>query len=282
MTRRWPIPVRWDRTFHLVGDLHHGGGVWNTRRKDVMREDIERVTFPQALARIQVGDFVNNGFPAEDTEGFAYMDSLSKSPVDYLVIGNHDFLERTRLQAAAAWGLGPGYYEVDFGFVRMLVLSPEQGGVLPAEQFAWMDDRLLAADPQPCFIVCHWPMFETVAMGDITKEFTTTESPFYMKGDAEIRAILTARPNAKAWISGHTHTSPGEDTLIVSETLAGRNFHHINCSAPAYVGRTSEPFDPLTTLPMTWLDDRIEVRFRNHGGVCYDGNLGVRVRTLTL
>lgn len=282
MTRPWPAPTDTERTFHVVGDTHHGGGVaWGERRQGVFFDDISRPTVPEVEHRFQVGDFVNAGLPDEDAEALAYFAALPKAEQLWIAVGNHDMPQgvRTADEAAAAWGMPGQSYSVDMGFARALVICPALGGIIPADQLAWLGTEA-AGTEQNCFVMSHWPMHNTVAIGDNTKEFTSLETAFYAKEDTDIRAALASHPNIKAWISGHTHTTPTETSLIVSETLNGRAFHHINASSVAYVGRVAEPYDFITSFYLTWLSDRIEVRFRNHGGVVWDGNSGSRLRTL--
>ena len=69
---------------------------------------------------------------------------------------------------------------------------------------AFLDDQL-AQGPDDCWIACHWPLFHTV-MGDPRIHFTSAMEGFHAKPDRDIRAILARHPNARLWVSGHTHS----------------------------------------------------------------------------
>jgi hypothetical protein len=66
-------------------------------------------------------------------------------------------------------------------------------------------DRELERGPKNCWIACHCPLFRSV-MGDSRRHFTSAMSAFYAKPDDRIRALLSEHPNARLWLSGHTHS----------------------------------------------------------------------------
>src|SRR5690606_1491824 len=97
---------------------------------------------------------------------------------------------------------------------------------------------------------------------------------YYMRGELaasmsveddkapDMWAVVEDHPNAKAWISGHTHANRFAVDLCKPATVAGRGFVHVNLPAPE--GPTRTAFDPLVTGFITVWDDRMEVRYRDH------------------
>ena len=88
---------------------------------------------------------------------------------------------------------------------------------------------------------------------------------FYAKPDERIRALLAARPNARLWPSGHTHSPLSAPGLIKRVRLAPkRSIVAINGSALVGVGKRRDPRDPLCSLFLTQRVGRIELRCRDH------------------
>ena len=88
---------------------------------------------------------------------------------------------------------------------------------------------------------------------------------FHAKPDGQIRALLARHPNAKAWLSGHTHSPLGAPGLITRARFpGGRSIVSINLSAIVGVGKKREPEDPICSLYLTHHPGTIEIRFRDH------------------
>ena len=104
---------------------------------------------------------------------------------------------------------------------------------------------------------------------------------FHAKPDAQIRALLARNPNAKAWISGHTHSPLEAPGLITRAKLpGGRTIVSMNLSAIAGVGKVREQQDPICSLYLTHLPGKIEIRFRDHGARKWKTVRGNRVQTV--
>ena len=154
---------------------------------------------------------------------------------------------------------------------------------LNATTRTWLNDQLASAG-KPCFIICHEPLANTV-VGNTTGAgavWSSAEASFHIHPDTEIRAILNAQPNAKAWISGHTHSPVDTPGFIKSESVGTRSVIAINCASTDYVGRTREWYDPIITLFMTYTGSALEIRFRNHGAGIWDTLGGSRVVTMPI
>jgi 3',5'-cyclic AMP phosphodiesterase CpdA len=288
MARPWPWPSKKQRwqTLHLIGDLHAGinqipAGI-NELKRAIVLADVKKL--PRPLARVQVGDITESGVTVQDQAAIAWMKGLG-GPW-YTALGNHDIMNDTRTTAQwlKVYGLASKSYTVDLGFAKLIFVGHDGGYTLPltlnATTLTWLTDQLASAG-KPCFIVNHAPLANTV-LGDITKVFSSAETYFKAEPDADIRAVLNAQPNAKAWISGHTHSPIDTPGFIKSESVGTRSIISINCSALLSIGRTVEPSDPLITLYMTYTGSALEIRFRNHGAGIWDAIGGSRVVTMPI
>lgn len=265
--------MRTANTLHLIGDLH--AGAISQSRRDSALADL--LTVPAPAAYVQVGDLTEGALEAQDAIARAWLDSL---PAPWFAaVGNHDLLAvRSGDAAAAAWGRTRNQ-SVDLGFAQLIILGPAAmpGGdnttiVLEQATLDFLDDELMANAAKPCLIVCHAPLYNTVGQNG---EFQSSLAPWFVVAqdianatngvrDQPIRDILAAHDNAKAWISGHTHNPITSPKLVMGVRCGTHTIAAINASALYYTGTTVESADPLNSLLMTLLDDRIEVRFRDH------------------
>jgi hypothetical protein len=286
MPRSWPSPPARFPTLQLIGDVHAGVNVLppgtHERKRAIITADVQKL--PKPLARIQVGDITDIGTTGEDQGARSWMYGLGGKW--YTALGNHDlWLDvRTSAQWAKAYGLVSKDYTVDFGAFRLIFVGQDGGYAAPftlnATTRTWLTNELANAGKH-CLIVSHVPLANTV-VGDVAKVWSSAEASFQINPDADIRAILNAQPNAKAWISGHTHSPIDTSGFIKSESVGTRSIISINCSALLYTGRTIEWYDPLITLFLTHTGSNLEIRFRNHGAGIWDALDGSRVVTMPI
>ena len=77
---------------------------------------------------------------------------------------------------------------------------------------------------------------------------------------------MAEQPNARAWLSGHTHSPLGAPGLVSRVRLGrGRSILAVNLSALVGVGKRRDPTDPLRSVYLTQRPGGMEVRFRDHG-----------------
>jgi hypothetical protein len=256
----------WSRTIHGIGDLHAGG--IKRPRVAALLDDV--ATLPKPALHLQVGDSTERGLPEEDVLALRWLGRLPSRA--YTILGNHDIMHNRR--SAMAWAREYGYkshnYVVDLPFLRIIVVSPdrdhpkERAGMLSERTLQWMEQRLKRADGRDCWIACHWPLYKTV-MGDSRKLYTSAMQSFYAKPNGKIRSLLARNRNAKAWLSGHTHSPLNAPHLITRAKLPReRTIVAINLSAIVGVGKVREPRDPICSVYLTHLPGKIEVRFRDH------------------
>jgi 3',5'-cyclic AMP phosphodiesterase CpdA len=255
----------WERTVHCIGDLH-AGAITGVRMAALSR-DIDRLGTP--ALHLQIGDVTERGTEAQDQLALRFLEGLPGPWVTAL--GNHDILRNGR--TAAAWARAYGQpshnFSVDLDFARLILIGPgrsepgRRAGRLSSATLAFLD-RELAQGPEDCWIACHWPLFRTV-MGDPRLHYTSAMAAFHAKPDERIRELLARHPNARVWLSGHTHSPLSAPGLIKRVRLAGgHTIVAINTSALVGVGKRRNPRAPLCSLFLTQRQDGLEVRCRDH------------------
>ena len=279
-----PAPAPdWERTVHLLGDLH--AGAITDVRLDAVSRDLDRLGTP--ALHLQVGDATEDGTRAQDELALGFLDRLRAPWIT--VLGNHDVLRNRR--SAAAWARAYGQesqnFSVDLDFVRVIAVGPnrtepgKRAGHLSRATLAFLE-RELEDGPEHCWIACHWPLFRTV-MGDPRLHFTSAMAAFYAKPVDDIRELLGRHRNARLWLSGHTHSPLSAPGLIKRVRLGrGRTLGAINASALVGVGKRRNPRAPLCSLYLTRKRDHIEVRARDHRAGAWRNIGGRRVVELRL
>ena len=259
--------IDWSRTVHGLGDLHAGG--IPRARVATMLEDVAKL--PTPAVHLQIGDATEHGRKAEDVMAQRWLGRLPGR--SETILGNHDFLHNKR--TPAQWAKAYGYRSKNFTihlppWLNIIAVGPdrelaaERSGKLTKATLAFLERELSAAGGRDCWVACHWPLFRTV-LGDPKKLFTSESTGFHAQPDAQIRALLARHKNAKAWLSGHTHSPLRAPGLVTRAALpGGRSILAVNLSAVVAVGRTREPSDPIRSLYLTRRPGQIDIRFRDH------------------
>jgi 3',5'-cyclic AMP phosphodiesterase CpdA len=259
--------LEWERTIHGIGDLH-AGSITPARLAKVL-DDVKSLGGAPAL-HLQVGDVTESGASREDRIAKGWLDQL---PGEYeVILGNHDIAKNRRSaeQWATVWGYPSKNHVIDLDFVRIIAVGPDRlegpqkkAARLSKATLDWLEARLEDA-PGDCWIACHWPPYGTV-LGDPKRYYHSKLPTFHAKPHEPIRSLLARHANAKAWLSGHTHSPIWATRLVCRFGLPrGRWILAINLSALAYIGKKFQTGDPLCSLYLTHHDDRIDVRYRNH------------------
>jgi 3',5'-cyclic AMP phosphodiesterase CpdA len=255
----------WGRTVHCIGDLH--AGAITDVRMNAVSHDVDRLSAP--ALHLQIGDATERGTAAQDELALRFLERLPGPWVTAL--GNHDILHNERRAAdwARVYGQPSQNFTVDVGFVRVVVIGPNRSepgrraGRLSAATLSFLE-RELAGAPTDCWIAYHWSLLRTV-MGDPRRHYTSAMAAFHAKPDERIRDLLTRHPNARLWLSGHTH-SPLSAPGLIKRTRLGpkRSIVTINASALIGVGKRRNPRAPLCSLYLTHRPGAIEIRARDH------------------
>jgi len=266
----------WSRTIHGIGDLHAGG----IRRARVQRmlDDVHGLPAPRL--HLQIGDATEHGLPAEDEMAIRWLNRL---PAEHqTILGNHDILHnrRTAAQWAKAYGHKSQNFTIDLPFVRIIAVGPDRerpgagSGVLSERTLDFLD-KALSGTGKDCWVACHWPLYRTV-LGDPARYFTSAMQTFHAKPRAEINAVLARHRNAKAWLSGHTHSPITVRGFVTRARVAReRTIASVNFSALVGTGKVRQPRDPIVSVYLNHRPGRIEVRFRSHRRMAWAG-LGPR------
>lgn len=256
----------WSRTIHGIGDIH--AGAVKRPRVSALLDDAKTLRTP--AIHLQSGDSTEHGLPEEDVLALRWLGRLPGP--HHTILGNHDVMHnnRTAKQWAEVYGYESPNYVIDLPFLRIVCVGPDRdqpadrSGTLSDATLEWMKLRLERAG-RDCWIACHWPLQKTV-MGNSAKLYTSAMQSFYAKPDLKIRALLARHRNAKAWLSGHTHSPIDAPGFVTRAPLArDRSILSVNLSAIVGVGKTREPSDPIRSVYLTHLPGRIEIRFRDHG-----------------
>ena len=220
-------------------------------------------TLPTPALHLQIGDSTENGFAKEDVLAKRWLGRLPAR--HHTVLGNHDLMHnnRTPKQWAAVYGYESQNYVVDFPTLRIIAVGPdrddekpERSGTLSANTLKWLEARIRNAPGKTCWIACHWPLRGTVK-GDTDTLYTSDMTKFYAKPDDRIRALLARYPNAKAWLSGHTHSPIDAPGLVTRAKLpGGKKIVSVNFSAIVGVGKKRDASDPVRSLYLTHLGPR--------------------------
>jgi calcineurin-like phosphoesterase family protein len=255
----------WSRTVHGVGDLHAGGIVRS--RVQTMLDDVAQL--PTPALHLQIGDATQSGTAAQDEMALRW---LGRLPGRYeTILGNHDIWHNNRTpgQWAKAYGYRSKNFTIHLPFLRIIAVGPdrdlaeERSGKLSKATLAFLDRELSGNRGFDCWVASHWPLYRTVRGGPGL--YSSLTPSFHAQPDAQIRAVLARHRNAKAWLSGHTHSPLQAPGLVTRAPLPGRrSILAVNLSALVAVGKTKELSDPLCSLYLTHLPGKIEIRFRDH------------------
>jgi hypothetical protein len=301
--RAWPQPPEVG-TIHGLGDVHYKttGIITLASRGAHIADDLNSGDVPDVDEHLFLGDITDMGTAPEDAAFQAWAATLPGSKL--YVIGNHDVglntNTRTPDQWATAYGTpgGTANYVTDLSIgVRLIAVTfdtiPGDASTIRLSDatMAWLDAQLTAAGSTPCFVACHSPLYDTVG-GDTDFMVTSTDAGFFALGgtsapatDSEpILDLLASHPNAVAWISGHTHSPIEAPNIVTGITVGARTVAAINTSAVAYTGKIAPAWGRPCSPYITYLGDRIEVRWRDHfrkRWVAPHGNPAAAVMTVT-
>lgn len=270
-----------------------------------MSSGYEALFASQILARVQVGDFTARGqhnqwigmkallaqFPPTKLKPSDSRLSAIENDLVAAISGNHDYLQTNPAvippDSATTYGLDfvqdfttgtglPLNYSVDLGPVVMTMTGWGAASArLTTDQVSFLDTEWAAASPKRCIWVNHAPLYATVGGRRAGKRgvVNSTETPgFYVRNfdvddqSDEARDLIAGHDNVIAMLDGHTHTPPDAPGSVFQETLGGKLFTSINCSAIqwTYASSSWRRHNPVRTPYIDIYDDALEIRWRDH------------------
>jgi 3',5'-cyclic-AMP phosphodiesterase len=234
-----------ENAFHhlvILGDPHLPGRNIKLKEKVLAKinswNDVEMV--------VAVGDICAEfGTDAEYTAAGKFFGKLRKP--FFPITGNHDFYyqsppdkegklvegtkesQQAKLgQFCTTFGLSKHYYSRRVGRYLLVFLSADHSDHMAGisdQQLAWLRRELSTYRKIPTLIFFHAPL--KGSLSDY-RRFINTPG-FVAQPEASIHDILTGNPQVFLWVSGHTHTSPLEESYAAPINLyAGQvtNIHN--------------------------------------------------------
>ena len=221
-----------DKPYHhlvVLGDPHLPGKNIEAKEHVIQKinswNDVEMV--------IAVGDICEDrGTDEEYAAARKFFDKLNK-PL-YPIVGNHDYIyednlssKGNRLRASPysneaklhrfreTFRLPSIYYDKKVGSYLLVFLSTDQSDFLAQiseKQIEWLSTELDKNNKTPTLIFFHAPLKGT--LHDYESKANTPD--YIAQPSAKIHDILMNNPQVFLWISGHTHTSPKEESFASS------------------------------------------------------------------
>jgi Icc protein len=218
-----------DRTYHhlvILGDPHLPGKNIEAKENVIQKinswDDVDMV--------ITIGDVCGNlGTDNEYETVKKFFDKLNK-PL-FPIAGNHDYIysnflspqgKRVRADAASretklckfreTFGLPSIFYSKKAGGYLLVFLSPEGSDHLVEmsdQQIGWLRAELDKNKDTPTIIFFHAPLKGTLR--DYNSHANTPN--FIAQPYEKIHEILMQNSQVVLWVSGHTHTSPKEESF---------------------------------------------------------------------
>jgi len=233
-----------ERTYHhlvILGDPHLPGKNIEAKENVIQKinswDDVDMV--------ITVGDFCENlGTDNEYAAVKKFFDKLNK-PL-FPIAGNHDYIysnflspqgKRVKAEAASretklgkfreTFGLPSIYYSKKAGGYLLVFLSPEGSDHLAEmsdQQIGWLRAELEKNKDTPTIIFFHAPLKGTLR--DYNSNANTPN--FIAQPYEKIHEILMQNSQVFLWASGHTHTSPKEESFASSINVYAKRVTNIH------------------------------------------------------
>jgi 3',5'-cyclic-AMP phosphodiesterase len=198
---------------------------------------------------ISLGDLCQDRGTEEEYASVKEFFSKLKKP-HYPVVGNHDYIYDTllspkgkRIKAAPTerearlnkfretFGLKTVFYSREVGRYALVFLSTDHlAGELTemsSQQMDWLRSELQKNNKKPTIIFFHAPL-----QGTLRNYNKTVNTPSRIAQPSEsIRDVLRGNPQVFLWVSGHTHTSPQEESFASGINVYEKritNIHNTN------------------------------------------------------
>jgi Icc protein len=233
-----------DRTYHhlvVLGDPHLPGKNIEAKERVIQKinswDDVDMV--------VAVGDICEDrGTSEEYAAARKFFDKLNK-PL-YSIVGNHDYIyedvlnskgNRVRTKSYSneaklsrfreTFRLPTIYYAKNVGSYLLVFLSAERSDYLAQiseKQMEWLSTKLEKNNKTPTLIFFHAPL--KGMLRDYNSKANTPD--FIAQPSAKIHDITMKNPQVFLWVSGHTHTSPKEESFASSINVYEKRITNIH------------------------------------------------------
>lgn len=209
----------------ILGDPHLPGN-----NMEVKKQVIETVnSWKDAEMVVAVGDICEESGSNDEYGAAKEFFAKLKKPF-FPIPGNHDFIyswfkKGTKSVRGGAgtrdeklhnfqetFGLADLYYSKTVGNYSLIFLAADSVGHLAEisqKQLEWLRAELDRKKTQPTIIFFHAPLEGTLR----TYNRTANTFDFIAQPSRTIQGLLKDNPQVFLWVSGHTHTSPREESF---------------------------------------------------------------------
>lgn len=287
---RFP-PLEGATNLMLLSDIHMGGYPAQGHQSYKARDDLNRMTRRLTVdGWLLAGDQTNDATLSQQTELDNWLTGLNRGSAPIAMVpGNHDLIAsgagggvpdvQTPEQWAVAnaqWGVTGKHYAVDIPGtdLRVLCLSPKDNPVaVPGENrlsvddpvMDWLDAALGATDKR-CIVMFHAPLPDTVLAKPGVPYTSISSSTWHVfsLGSRTPAQVMAAHSNAIAWVSGHLHSHYDAPDIVKRNVTESGVYATVALGSPLVlpIGYATPG---ITSAMMSVFDDRIEVRYRDHG-----------------
>lgn len=222
---------------------------------------------------VAVGDICEERGTNEEYAAVKEFFSKLKKPL-YPVVGNHDYLYADNLDAKGkkvravtetreaklnkfrdSFGLKEISYSKMAGNYFLVFLSLDSPGYLAEisqKQVDWLSSELENYKKTPTIVFFHAPLEGTLR--NYNKNANT--SNYVAQPTGKIHDILVNNPQVFLWVSGHTHTSPKEESFASVINIYEKNITNIH--------NTDMEREAIWTNSLYLYPDKIIVKTYNH------------------
>ena len=255
---------------HLVilGDPHLPGK--NIEGKEQVIQTIN--SWGDADIVIPVGDICEDRGTTDEYAAAKKFFAELKKPV-YAIAGNHDFLYEDLLSMRKpvragrdsreaklrtfreTFGLAQNFYSKKEGNYLLVFLSPEESTYLAEmsqKQVEWLGLKLEENKKFPTIIFFHAPLQNTLR--SYNRDANTPN--FIAQPSRKIHNVLASNPQVFLWVSGHTHTSPKEESFASAINVYEKRITNIH--------NTDMNRETIWTNSLFLYPDKIVVKTYNH------------------
>lgn len=253
----------------LLGDPHLPGKFY--AQKEALIEDVNR--WNDVTMVVALGDLVQEtGNDAEYKATELFFTRLHK-PL-HAINGNHDYLyadernEQGKHQKATAeiqrqklqrfctlFHLEKPYYTLNEGPFFLIFLSandPSHLAQISEEELVWFQSQLETHKKRPTLVFFHAPLKRTLRSYN---KYADTPN-FVAQPQNAIDSIIQTNPQIMLWVSGHTHTTPKEESFASS--LNWYNDHLLN------LHNMDMNHEVIVTHSLFLYEDRVVIKTFDH------------------